>query len=105
MQGGCSANGESWNAVLLTHLRHTHTPTPSRVPQSFLSHASLCRQFGEVFGQARQLCALVARAGETGAVEWPAVQVSCRLPLCVAAGLRPCSGSGAVVGASAAAYA
>jgi hypothetical protein len=45
------------------------------VTQSFLSHASLCRQFGEVFGQARRLCGIVARARGGEGVDWAAVQV------------------------------
>ncbi|KAI8466120.1 MAG: gamma tubulin interacting protein [Monoraphidium minutum] len=44
------------------------------VTQSFLGHASLCRQFGEVFGQARRLCGVVARARAGEGVDWRQVQ-------------------------------
>lgn len=45
------------------------------VTQSFLSHASLCRQFGEVFGQARRLCGVVARARGGEGIDWKQVEV------------------------------
>ncbi len=64
-----AAAQDFWEAER-AHERYLH----NLVTQSFLSHASLCRQFGEVFGQARDLCQLVAQARANG-VDWGRVKV------------------------------
>lgn len=57
---------QDFSAAEAAHDAFLHT----LVTQSFLSHSSLTRQFGEVFAQVRALCRLVnaaaAASGDTG---------------------------------------